>query len=231
MFLSKKIKFKMNKKIKWHQLTFGQIDYWSFANKVVLILTACLILFFLGIWYVIKPTFNKLTDVKNNEMFVQNQLLFKQKIDMSLKAYQQQLIILERFVNNTVYSMLKKSDSGRWIDQLAKQALVHSVQIDSIELLEEKAHEYYTEIPIKMNIQGKYHSIAFFVSDLVNQKNIVVINEFKMKSAKHGFFSSPLGYQIDNQFPLLTVELIIKIYYIPNNVSEKNPSIRQVSFH
>ena len=66
------------------------------------------------------------------------------------------------------------------IEDISRAALANALAIKSIDLEEEKATGFYTELPIRIAVRGGYHDIGAFVSDVAALSRMVTLHDFEL---------------------------------------------------
>ncbi len=54
------------------------------------------------------------------------------------------------------------------------------LQLDSVQLQPEQAAEFYIELPFEIRVQGSYHQLGTFVSEVAALPRIVTLHDFSV---------------------------------------------------
>jgi type IV pilus assembly protein PilO len=64
------------------------------------------------------------------------------------------------------------------LEELSQLGLDSGLEFDTIGLANEKAAEFYYELPIQISVQGTYHALGAFVSGIASLPRIVTLHDF-----------------------------------------------------
>jgi type IV pilus assembly protein PilO len=64
------------------------------------------------------------------------------------------------------------------LEDITLTALDNGLQIESLELQQERQAEFYIELPMTITVQGGYHNIGAFISGVANLSRIVTLHDF-----------------------------------------------------
>lgn len=67
------------------------------------------------------------------------------------------------------------------LEDISQLGANNGLEFESIDLGDEKAVEFYAELPIKITVKGGYHSLASFVSGIAALPRIVTLHDFSME--------------------------------------------------
>jgi type IV pilus assembly protein PilO len=113
------------------------------------------------------------------------------KIDFETKAfrvanlvgYKKQLEEIESSFGSLLRQLPKDTEVPGLLDDITSAALGASLQIKSIKLDKEVETEFYTELPISIDVIGEYHDFGAFVSAVAGLGRIVTLHDFEAVSA------------------------------------------------
>ncbi len=101
----------------------------------------------------------------------------------NLAGYKKQLEEIESSFGSLLRQLPKDTEVPGLLDDITAAALGASLQIKSIKLDKEVETEYYTELPISIDVIGEYHDFGAFVSAVAGLGRIVTLHDFEAVSA------------------------------------------------
>ena len=118
----------------------------------------------------------------------------------NLAGYKEQLTVIESSFGSLLRQLPKDTEVPGLLDDITSAALGASLQIKSIKLDKEIETEYYTELPISIDVVGEYHDFGAFVSAVAGLGRIVTLHDFEVVSAN------------DNDANKLNLKIVAKTY-------------------
>ncbi len=101
----------------------------------------------------------------------------------NLDSYKKQLEEIEASFGSLLRQLPKDTEVPGLLDDITTAALGASLQIKSIKLDSEVETEFYTELPISIDVIGEYHDFGAFVSAVAGLGRIVTLHDFSIVSA------------------------------------------------
>jgi type IV pilus assembly protein PilO len=111
---------------------------------------------------------------------------FRQKYDVAskLEIYRQQMTDMEDKFSQLLKRLPTSNETPRLINDLSNiGSSSTSLTFDNIEWMDEIKQEFYTELPIKIEIIGDYHDFGEFVSKVAATKRIISLHDFTIKQS------------------------------------------------
>jgi len=166
-------------KIDFSELEIKEIGSWPLVLRVAVIVAASFVAVVLVFFLVLEGQMKDLDTANKQELAKRDEFKEKYNLSANLDAYQKQMLEM-----NQAYQDLSKalpSDSGipDLIENISKLAETNHLKYDSIKLGESKnVSGFYKELPIELNLTGKYHNFARFIQDLSKLPRIVTLHDF-----------------------------------------------------
>lgn len=101
----------------------------------------------------------------------------------NLTSYKKQLEEIEASFGSLLRQLPKDTEVPGLLEDITTAALGASLQIKSIKLDNEVETEFYTELPINIDVIGEYHDFGAFVSAVAGLGRIVTLHDFEISSA------------------------------------------------
>jgi type IV pilus assembly protein PilO len=107
----------------------------------------------------------------------------------NLDAYKNQLAEIEESFGSLLRQLPRDTEVPGLLEDITAAAVAASLEIKSIALKAEVETEYYTELPIDIDVVGDYHDFGVFVSAVAGLGRIVTLHDFEVKGDQNGRLS------------------------------------------
>jgi len=114
----------------------------------------------------------------------------------NLQAYKKQLAEIEESFGSLLRQLPRDTEVPGLLEDITDAATGASLEIKSIKLNKETETEYYTELPISIDVVGEYHDFGAFVSAVAGLGRIVTLHDYSMASAKDASNENRLNLKI-----------------------------------
>ncbi len=181
--------------------SFGEIDWnnmgsWPMAGKIVF--AAVISLVVLVCWY-----FFLTSDVvSQRDAAVQQEEQLRQDYETkafrvaNLEAYKKQLAEIEESFGTLLRQLPRDTEVPGLLEDITNAALGAGLTIQEIKLQPEVQTEFYTELPIAIEVKGTYHDMGSFVSSVANLSRIVTLHDFTISGSGKGTLADKLDLKI-----------------------------------
>jgi len=160
----------------------------SWPTSVKALVTVCVLVFTLGLGYYmfIGDEIIILEDVSQEEQTLRATYKSKHRLAANLDTYREQMAQMEV----QLATMLKKLPAGHetpgLLDDITFVATAAGLSISSITWGNEIEKEFYTELPLDINVEGTYHQFGQFVASVAGLPRIVSLHDFTVvNKAEH----------------------------------------------
>ncbi len=127
----------------------------------------------------------------------------------NLAGYKKQLDEIEESFGSLLRQLPKDTEVPGLLDDITQAAVGASLEIKSIKLDKEVQTEYYTELPINIDVVGEYHDFGAFVSAVAGLGRIVTLHNFEVVSAN------------ENDANKLNLKIVAKTYRYNSETKKK----------
>ncbi|OIQ48659.1 MAG: pilus assembly protein PilP [Gammaproteobacteria bacterium MedPE] len=110
----------------------------------------------------------------------------KYRLAYNLEAYQEQMLELEVQLAEMLKKLPATHETPGMLDDITFIATSAGLRISTIKWGNEAEQEFYTELPLYIDVSGDYHQFGKFVSDVAKLPRIVSLHEFSIKKAANG---------------------------------------------
>lgn len=159
--------------------------------------------------------------LEKNDQVVKKEEQLKQDFERqafrvaNLAAYKKQLEEIEASFGSLLRQLPRETEVAGLLEDITSAALGASLEIKSIRLDKEEETEFYTELPINIDVIGEYHDFGAFVSAVAGLGRIVTLHDFTVESAR---------VEDDNK---LNLKIVAKTYRY-NSEGRRSPAKRVI---
>jgi type IV pilus assembly protein PilO len=191
-------------KVNIRELTFENISIWPTSIKALVIGLCCCLILCVGFSLWLQPALVELKLAQQQEQNLREEFALKQHQAVNLNAYHQQLLVMQKMFASMLQQLPNSTEIPGLLDDISKAGVASGLEFTLFKPQPEKPRDFYFELPIQISVQGSYHQLAHFISQVSALPRIVTLQDFSI---------IPLsGSQIANNSPLLKMEVMAKTY-------------------
>ncbi len=185
---------------------FNNIDFKNAGSlpmpvKLVLLGVLSLVLIGLGYWFLWSPQIDEFDQALSKEQELRQTFLAKKSQAVKIEAYKQQMIDIEKTFGALLKQLPDKSQMDGLLTDINQAGLGRGLEFDLFKPGQETVADFYAEMPIQIRINGSYHDIGAFATDISKLSRIVTLNDMVIGPVNGGNKDSPL-----------TLEAVAKTY-------------------
>jgi type IV pilus assembly protein PilO len=162
----------------------GAAGSWPNAIKGVVVLIFSTLVAAAGVYFVTIPQLDELDALKQKEINLKTSFETKQKKAINLVDYRDQLDQIEASLGEMLKQMPTKAEVASLLVDISQTGLASGLEFKLFQPNPEINREFYSELPINIQVIGKYEELGLFVSGLASLPRIVTVHDVSM---------SPLG--------------------------------------
>ncbi len=114
----------------------------------------------------------------------------------NLDSYKKQLEQIEESFGELLLQLPRDTEVPGLLEDITNAALGAGLVIQEIKLQSEVQTEFYTELPIAIEVLGTYHDMGAFVSAVANLSRIVTLHNFSISGSGKGGLGDRLNLKI-----------------------------------
>lgn len=180
------MKFDFNKLKEMNDLDFEQLAIWPFEVKFVVGLVIAILTGVLGFYLLVNDKLPLLETAKAQEMELRNSYEAKYRIAINLQAYEEQLAKIQKDFSSMLRSLPTSNETPGLLDDITFVGTSAGLNFKLLNWQQEVPKEFYTELPIQMEVRGDYHDFGKFLSDVAGLPRIVTVHDFEMVNETGG---------------------------------------------
>lgn len=162
-------------------LTWENIDKWPSLIKFIvagILFISCLML---GYWLDIKQQLTQLVSAKAHEQALKQSYQTKQPLAANYVAYKEQVHTLNKTFANLLYQLPSNTEIHSVLEEISQASITSGLILKMLRPLPEVNHDFYTELPLQLQVIGNYQQLNAFVHKLTSFKHMVALHDFTIR--------------------------------------------------
>jgi len=180
------MKFDVSKLKELNELDFEQIAIWPHEVRIVVAAFVAIAIGALSYYLLISPKLPILDIAKLKEDELKLQFEAKYRIAANLDAYQAQLEQIKKDFSSMLKSLPTSNETPGLLDDITYVGTSAGLTFKLLNWQQEVPKEFYTELPIEMEVSGGYHNFGEFVSNVADLPRIVTLHDFDIARDEGG---------------------------------------------
>ena len=165
-------------------LDMDNVGSWPILIKVLIWLALLTAVLVGGYYYHIEDLQLQLAQAEEKEITLKKDFEKKAFEAANLEAYRQQMAEMEESFGALVSQLPSDTEVPGLLEDITNKGLLNGLTIASIDLLKERAMEFYVELPIAIVASGSYHDLGAFISGMAGLPRIVTLHDFQISANK-----------------------------------------------
>lgn len=174
------MKFDFNKLKEINDLDPEQIAVWPFEVKIVVAVFVAVLSLVGGYYALIQSKLPILETAQNRELELKQHYQGKYRIAVNLKAYEEQLARLNKDFSSMLKSLPTSNETPGLLDDITLVGTSAGLTFKLLNWQREIPKEFYSELPIEMEVTGGYHNFGQFASEIAGLPRIVTVHDFEV---------------------------------------------------
>ena len=174
------MKFDVSKLKELNELDFEQIALWPKEVRIVVALFVAILVGALSYYFIVSPKLPILDAAEIKEQELKLQFEAKSRIAYNLQAYKDQLARIEKDFSSMLKSLPTSNETPGLLDDITFVGTASGLSFKLLNWQQEVPKEFYTELPIQIEVSGNYHDFGEFVSKVAALPRIVTLHDFEI---------------------------------------------------
>lgn len=157
-------------------------------NSVKGIVSGFLFVAILAVGYYMawSPAIDQLNAAKAEELRLRDSYTSKKRQTIHLQAYKQRLAETERALSAMLKQLPNKSEMDNLLSDVNQIGVGRGLEFDLFRPGNETKGEFYATLPVVIRVNGSYHDLGNFVSDIAKLSRVVTIHDISLAPAASG---------------------------------------------
>ena len=163
---------------------------WPWPFKIIAMLLIFVLIMFAGYFLSFQSQLENLEKEEKKEADLKTVFVEKKKLAINLEAYQQQRAEIEQSFGALLKQLPTRSEMDALLIDINQAGLGRGLQFDLFKPApSDNVTEFYAERPISLKVNGNYHDLGAFASDISKLPRIVLLNDLSIVTGKDGVLS------------------------------------------
>ena len=168
--------------IDWNELELDNIGDCPVAVKaIVCVISAALVLFF-SYKLLVAYEITSYEQAQQKESELRSTYRTKYAVASRLEIYKQQMQEMEEKFSQLLKKLPTSNETPGLLDDLSYVGTTSGLTFVKIGWLPEIKKEFYTELPIKIEVEGSYHEFGEFVGKVAQLPRIISLHDFEIEA-------------------------------------------------
>jgi type IV pilus assembly protein PilO len=155
----------------------NQAGTWPLLVKAAIISVICVLVFGAGVYYDTLDQLAALDVSEKKELELKRSFEEKQKKAINLPDYQDQLAQIEAQLGEMIRQMPTKEEVASLLIDISQTGLASGLEFRLFKPGDPVRKDFYSELPISIEVIGKYEELGLFVSGLASLPRIVTVHD------------------------------------------------------
>jgi type IV pilus assembly protein PilO len=149
---------------------------------------AFIILLIMGIGYYAdwSSQLDSLNAAKQQELSLRDTYTVKIRQAINYEAYKQRLADTEKALAALLRQLPNKSEMDNLLSDINQAGIGRGLEFDLFRPGSEVMTDFYATLPVAIKVDGGYHDLGNFVSDIAKLPRIVTIHDINLEPGKNG---------------------------------------------
>jgi type IV pilus assembly protein PilO len=174
------VKFDINKLKEINDLDFEQVAIWPFEVKSMVAVFVVVLSLIGGYYLLVKAKIPILETAQAKEADLKQVYQGKYRIAVNLAAYEEQLAKLQSDFSSMLKSLPTSNETPGLLDDITLVGTSAGLTFRLLNWQREIPKEFYSELPIEMEVTGGYHNFGQFASEIAGLPRIVTVHDFEV---------------------------------------------------
>lgn len=167
-----------------NDLDLENMGSWPAAAKVVFAVLLAIVVSALSYFLLVDSKIDELAQAQSKEVQLRQIYRTKYASAVNLDLYKQQMVEMEQTFSFLLKQLPTTHETPGLLDDITYVGTTSGLTFIRINWEPEIEKEFYTELPIKIEVLGDYHQFGNFVSEVAKLPRIVSLHDFSIKAEK-----------------------------------------------
>lgn len=169
--------------IDWNEIELNNIGEWPTPVKAMCVVLVTIIMSFVGYIMLVSSAIDEYDFAVSKEQELRNSYKFKYARANNLDLYKQQMEDMEAQFSQLLQRLPTSNETPGLLDDLTYVGTSSGLTFLKIGWMPEVKKEFYTELPINLEVVGTYHEFGEFVGKVAQLPRIVSLHDFRIERA------------------------------------------------
>lgn len=157
-------------------LDFNEAGSWPLPVKAAVMAFVCVVVVGIGVYFDTMDQLTSLESAEQKEQTLKSDFEVKQKKAVSFQDYQDQLTQIEASLDEMIRQMPTQEEIASLLVDISQTGLASGLEFRLFKPDPPVPKDFYSELPITIQVIGKYEELGLFISGLASLPRIVTIH-------------------------------------------------------
>ncbi|WP_333796133.1 type 4a pilus biogenesis protein PilO [Rheinheimera sp.] len=167
-----------------NNLDMSDMGSWPLAGKVIVISVLAILIATLTFFLLVDDKITQLEISEAKEQELRQVYRVKYASAVNLELYKKQMVEMEQTFSYLLKQLPATHETPGLLDDITYAGTSTGLTFVKINWLPEIEKDFYTELPIKIDVVGDYHQFGNFVSEVAKLPRIVSLHDFSVSTDK-----------------------------------------------
>ena len=167
-----------------NDLDLENMGSWPAAAKVIFAVILAALVSILSYFLLVDSKIDELASAQTKEVELRQLYRTRYASAVNLDLYKQQMIEMEQTFSFLLKQLPTTHETPGLLDDITYVGTTSGLTFIRINWEPEIEKEFYTELPIKIEVIGDYHQFGSFVSEVAKLPRIVSLHDFSIQTEK-----------------------------------------------
>lgn len=164
-----------------HHLDFNNIGNAPNSVKVSVLAVLFVLVIAAGIYFDTTKQLDVLEKVERKEVELKSEFAKKAEKAAKLDLYKEQLAEMQASFQAILRQLPERTDVESLLVDVSQTGLANGLEIKKFKPSAEEKKGFYAELPISLEVSGRYHDLASFISGVAALPRIVTMHELVLE--------------------------------------------------
>ncbi len=161
-----------------NDLDFEQVAIWPKEIKTVVAIFCVAVVGAICYYAIISSKLPQLDSSKIKETELRTTFESKFRIAVNVDAYEEQLVRMQSDFSSMLKTLPTSNETPGLLDDITYVGTDAGLSFKLLNWQQENPKEFYTELPIQLEVAGTYPEFGLFTSNIANLPRIVTLHDF-----------------------------------------------------
>lgn len=167
-----------------NNLDMSDMGSWPIAGKLIVVGVLTILIATLSFFLLVDDKITQLEISEAKEQELRQVYRVKYASAVNLELYKKQMIEMEQTFSYLLKQLPATHETPGLLDDITYAGTSTGLTFVKINWLPEIEKDFYTELPIKIDVVGDYHQFGNFVSEVAKLPRIVSLHDFSVTTDK-----------------------------------------------
>lgn len=159
---------------------------WPILPRMLTALGMLVLMLVVGWYFYWNGQFSELDAGRASEQTLRDAYKVKIQQSINLDGLRKQKIQVEHYVSALEKQLPSKAEMDALLSDISQAGLGRGLQFELFKPGQASPKDYYAELPIEIKLNGSYHDMGAFASDVAHLSRIVTLNNLNISVGKDG---------------------------------------------